>query len=146
MQSEKLMYYQADDISTAYAAKVADLSEKVVTDEIIREARESGVTDLYLMDRDFVLSALREKQERMNPKPLTLEEMREMNGEPVWTETIGLDRTGRWELITCETVCACPLEQKLRAVTWAGDVEWYPLETYGKTWIAYRHKPQEVQP
>lgn len=91
------------------------------------------------------LEALREQEERTNPQPLTLFEMLELDGEPVWTETIGIDRTGRWELITCETVCACPLEQKLRSVTWAGDVEWYPLETYGKTWIAYRHKPEEVQ-
>lgn len=30
------------------------------------------------------LAALREKQERENPKPLTEEELRQMMGEPVW--------------------------------------------------------------
>ena len=32
----------------------------------------------------MALDALREKQERENPKPLTLDELRGMMGEPVW--------------------------------------------------------------
>ena len=32
----------------------------------------------------IALSAINEKQERENPKPLTLDELREMDGEPVW--------------------------------------------------------------
>ena len=31
-------------------------------------------------------------------EPLTLEELREMKGQPVWTVTTGLDGSGRWEI------------------------------------------------
>lgn len=44
--------------------------------------------------------ALREQEERENPKQLTIEELRQMNGEPVWVaELSGLvDQTG-WALV-----------------------------------------------
>ena len=32
----------------------------------------------------FAESAIREQEERENPKPLTLDELRKMDGEPVW--------------------------------------------------------------
>ena len=78
-----------------------------------------------------------------NNEPLTLEELREMDGEPVWTVTTGVSGSGRWELCTCETVCACPLHKVLRCVTAYGEVTDYDLDTYGKTWLAYRQKPEE---
>ena len=77
-------------------------------------------------------------------EPLTLDELREMDGEPVWTVTTGISSSGRWELCTCETVCACPLHKVLRCVTADGEVTDYDLDTYGKTWLAYRQKPEDV--
>jgi len=50
---------------------------------------------------DLALSALREqicqaeKAERENPKPLTLDEMKSLNCEPIWTVTIGVEGSGR---------------------------------------------------
>ena len=76
-------------------------------------------------------------------EPLTLNELRKMDGEPVWTVTAGVSGSGRWELCTCETVCACPLHKVLRCVTADGEVTDYDLDTYGKTWLAYRQKPEE---
>lgn len=38
-------------------------------------------------NRAIILSALRTQQERENPKPLSLDELREMDGEPVWIES-----------------------------------------------------------
>ena len=76
-----------------------------------------------------------------NP-PLTLDELREMNGEPVWTITIGLEGSGRWELCTCEVGTACPLHKVFRCVTATGEVTDYELDTYGKTWLAYHSKPR----
>ena len=76
-------------------------------------------------------------------QPLTLDELRQMDGEPVWTVTTGISSSGRWELCTCETVCACPLHKVLRCVTADGEVTDYDLDTYGKTWLAYCHKPEE---
>lgn len=72
--------------------------------------------------------------------PLTLEQLQEMDGEPVWTVTIGLEGSGRWELCSCETITACPLHKVLRCVTSTGEATDYEFETYGKTWVVYRRK------
>lgn len=88
--------------------------------------------------REKAIAALREQEERENPKPLTIEELRQMDGEPVYV---------------------IPLEKSLKDKSWEewcvmdGDeaevpgIEYWSwnLSAYGKTWIAYRHKPKEVQ-
>lgn len=33
-------------------------------DAIIREAKASGITELYVLNKDFIISAIREKMER----------------------------------------------------------------------------------
>ena len=97
---------------------------------------------------DMAISALRQQElfceVTKKVEPLTLDELRQMDGEPVWTVTTGISSSGRWELCTCETVCACPLHKVLRCVTADGEVTDYDLDTYGKTWLAYRQKPEEV--
>lgn len=85
------------------------------------------------------------RKEKAHNDPLTLDELRKMDGEPVWTTTIGLPGSGRWELCTCETICTCPLHKVLRCVTSEGDVTDYDFDTYGKTWLAYRKKPEEEE-
>ena len=64
------------------------------------------------------LAALREKQERMNPKPLTLEELRQMIDEPVWVVVKSSGR-GFWVIVDA---------------TWLGMTNGY---------TAYRYKPRE---
>lgn len=51
------------------AAKVADMTDHAIWCAIIDAAREEGVTDLYLLDKQFVIDALREKIERMEDTP-----------------------------------------------------------------------------
>ena len=96
---------------------------------------------------EYTISALRQQElfceVTKKVEPLTLDELREMDGEPVWTVTTGISSSGRWELCTCETVRACPLHKVLRCVTAYGEVTDYDLDTYGKTWLAYRQKPEE---
>lgn len=43
------------------AAQVADLTDKLIVDAIIEEAKRNKITDLYLIDRQFVMEALQEK-------------------------------------------------------------------------------------
>ena len=72
--------------------------------------------------------------------PLTLEELREMDGEPVWIETTDIKKANRWAFVDVgsevvrffETRCGvkCPVMGNL-------------FRTYGKTWLAYRRKPEE---
>ena len=128
--------YNGGESIKRIAAKVADLTEKVITDEIIRAAREAGVTDLYLMDRDFLLSAIREKQERMNPKPLTLDELRQMDGEPVFVKSLVLSDEG-WCIVFVER------DGDISAHIPAEDAPYFG-GSYGKGWIAYRYKPKEA--
>ena len=35
-----------------------------IMDEIVKMCREHGITDLYVLNRDFILAAIREKMER----------------------------------------------------------------------------------
>lgn len=62
--------------------------------------------------------------EHENLKPLTLGELRQMNGEPVWVDDWLEDFHG-WEL-------------SANALDYFDDRD---IEQYGSRWIAYRHKP-----
>ena len=44
-------------------AEVADRTDDVIVQAIIREAERAGVNDLYLIDREYILDALRLKRE-----------------------------------------------------------------------------------
>lgn len=46
------------------ACRLIDMWDREMYNEIIKTAHESGIDDLYLMDKQFVLDALREKLER----------------------------------------------------------------------------------
>lgn len=82
-------------------------------------------------------AALCEKAERENPKPLTLEELRQMDGEPVWINDekcwgiINIDEYGQWAGVPFVTF----YYKSVRC-------DWH-IEKRGLT--CYRHKPKEVQ-
>lgn len=46
------------------AVQLIDMQDRAIYNEVIRAAGEAGIDDLYLMDKQFVLDALREKLER----------------------------------------------------------------------------------
>ena len=73
---------------------------------------------------DMAISALRQ-QECVGEanKALTLDELRQMDGEPVWCVSLGaeLSRGNGWYI---------------------GVNNWF-MNGYGKTWLAYRQKPEE---
>ena len=82
----------------------------------------------------LAISALRERIERGNQKPLTLDELREMGGEPVyvvWPD--GRIKNG-WMIVG--------------STIWI-DLFWDDLHDersdYGFAWVAYRYKPKEAQ-
>lgn len=91
--------------------------------------------------RDAAIAAWNRRAEQ-NPKPLTLDELIRMDGEPIWTVTIGLKGSGRWELCEGYTIRACPFKGALRCVDLSGEATLYDYKTYGKTWLAYRTKPE----
>lgn len=80
---------------------------------------------------------LREYSERHNPKALTLEELKERVGMPVWTITNGVEGSGRWEIIEAisdEFIRLCNPEDTTYDC---------PVDTYGKTWLAYDYPPED---
>ena len=86
---------------------------------------------------EMAAAALRERIERKNPQPLTLNELREMGGEPVYIQRIPYN-FGEWHI--------CHGERKYKrhgqAVISMGN-GWLEIEEdYGKTWLAYRYKKE----
>lgn len=112
----------------------------MTTEEAIKFAKyaptfaiEPEVQEFYRMCEE----ALRAKQERENPKPLTLDELRGMVGEPVYISDMG-ERFGPldgWPVIE-------EVGYNLIVIRGGG---WLTLREYGKTWLAYRNKPKEVE-
>lgn len=65
--------------------------------------------------------------------PLTVKELKGMNGEPVWIDNkVG---KSKWELVSYSNKFG------LCTKNGHGVFAWYD---YGKTWLAYRQKPEEV--
>ena len=91
----------------------------------------------------IALSALREKQERDNPKPLTLDELREMDGEPVWCAD--------GEEHSCYCLVNAESEDCIDSESGAWCFAFYGMTRDGENglhnmgWLAYRSKPKEAQ-
>ena len=67
-------------------------------------------------------------------EPLTLDELRQMGGEPVWVQTPGIPKYGRWVI-----VAGVDTEDGQRTLYCQGD---YTCRNYGRDWIAYRCPPE----
>ena len=92
---------------------------------------------------ELTIEALREKLARENPEPLTLAELRQMNGELVWLEVI--DPTEKWlpDFSDWARVYINEISEVWFDV-FGNDIGAMPEESnHGKTWNAYRHKPKE---
>lgn len=74
--------------------------------------------------------------------PLTMEQLREMDGQPVWVKVIG--KTG----IRCDGWCEVEIREKdpFAYVWWPGsEVEDIAkIEDYGKTWACYAYQPAHI--
>lgn len=68
-------------------------------------------------------------------EPLTLEELKEMDGEPVWVQSPGIPEYGSWRI-----VAGVDTEDGARTLYCFGD---YTCRDYGKVWLAYRRPPKE---
>ena len=71
---DKIMHFHLKDacldednplrITTRFYADVVDMTDNLIVDACVKEARKAGINDVYLLDRQFVLDALREKIQR----------------------------------------------------------------------------------
>lgn len=85
-------------------------------------------TKMPIIKWAFYDAFVREQEERENRKPLTLDELRQMDGEPVWIDDWFEDFHG-WEL------------SEDASDYFDGDSR--TVESYGTRWEAYRSKPKE---
>ena len=88
---------------------------------------------------DLAIDALRAQP---SSEPLTLEQLREMHGQPVWIEYINLQgarRDRKWCI--CHTIYGDiqPMDGYAEGGTDTSAI------CYGKTWLAYRRKPERSE-
>lgn len=87
-------------------------------------------------DYETAIEALRAMEERDNPKPLTLDQLKERVGKPVWFKPVNNDE-GWWRVISRTE----PLDGD--AFYFTDSYCW--RNAYGKTWLAYDHEPKESE-
>ena len=81
---------------------------------------------------DMAIAALRQQEAVTNRnEPLTLDELRKMDGEPVWVQSPGVPEYGRWAIVEGVGENCLFLHDD------------FTCHDYGKTWLAYRQKPEE---
>lgn len=73
LNPEELTYSNFEDtplytMTEKLVVQAVDRREQAITDEIIRVAKEAGVTELYLLDKQFIVEAIKEKMEREREK------------------------------------------------------------------------------
>lgn len=70
-------------------------------------------------------------------EPLTLEQLREMDGEPVWGKSLITDKPGEWFIVRVVEM------SKAWFIACAGATQGFgDKDTYGTTWLAYRRPPE----
>ena len=84
---------------------------------------------------DMAISALRQQEHfrevTKKVEPLTLDELRKMDGEPVWVQSPGVPEYGRWAIVEGVGENCLFLRDD------------FTCHDYGKTWLAYRQKPED---
>lgn len=69
-------------------------------------------------------------------EPLTLDELREMNGKPVWIENLEEPEKSQWRL--------CHWDRRKYLVLQGISIGGYLVEEYGEAWIAYAYPPVHI--
>ena len=103
------------------------------------------LADQYRKVADACDLAINALSNRPTSEPLTLEQLREMDEQPVWVKVLG------WTDIRCDGWCEVEVRHQnttdeYAAVAWPGsEIEDIGrTEDYGKTWLAYAYPPAHI--
>lgn len=122
-------------VTSEFVERLAEYEDTGLSPEEITSLKETW--DMY-GGEDGIMALYRQAEN----DPLTLDELREMDGMPVWI-TIPGENCGEWAImrkIELGDICIlCPVGVKRRY----GDDASGVMGDYGKNWIAYRRKPEE---
>ena len=125
-------------------------------DELDFESKTAQHAKYFGLDimvyRQFVFGFLQKLYERIvdesaqpESKPLTLDELLRMKGEPVWVSDIdpfSQDKCSCWAIVGDAEEAGIELYDKFCDKNY---IDFGASELYGKTWLAYRAKPKEVE-
>lgn len=90
--------------------------------------------DILFTEDGTELLTLDGLQKAVKPNdPLALDQLREMDGEPVWVTSTNNGRGRSWALVDRKYEVCREVHGGLAV-----------FENYGKTWLAYRRKPEEA--
>lgn len=88
---------------------------------------------------EYDIDRLREMQQCENLRPLTLDELRKMDGQPVWGQRLISDKPGEWFIVRIVEMRATWFIACAGATQGFGD-----KDNYGDSWIAYRRPPEKA--
>ena len=100
---------------------------------------EEFETDYTGSARDKAIAAWNRRAEQEN-EPLTLDELKQMEGEPVRIVTLDGTDEPRWEIVVSAGKCGVDLICVLNGVETR---DYADFDLYGDTWLAYRNKQKE---
>ena len=123
------------------AAQVADVADEAIVDAMIAAAQQEGLTDLYLIDKQFLFEAIKEKAEREKNAPLTLDELQQMDGEPVYVVDMVTGFDNQWCIVYVSELFPDTGEAMLGGI----ECTWFDFKCYGTKWLAYRRKPETAE-
>lgn len=113
---------QLNDRINSLGLEIARMGEN----ETLRVRKAFLIATLGYMEE--LLGMRREEEDRRaatENNPLSLEQLRQMNGEPVWIKDLKIPQRSHWWVV-----------EELCHGTW---------DNYGKTWLAYARKPEQEE-
>ncbi len=107
---------------------------KAVLENLKAHAEEHGIFPAFSVLVDYVIEVIGNQPTIVPPPndPLTLEELRGMDGEPVWVEFPRCPEATGWMLVDAT-----------RGSVYTGILGKVSFENYSETWLAYRRRPEE---
>ena len=99
------------------------------------EKRDGSGNDFMCKICEFADLVKASRRTQQPNEPLTLEQLRQMNGEPVWIALLNIAKQPTCEVIT--KIC----EDGIHTVGTEGS-DYASFGLYGKTWLAYARKPE----
>jgi hypothetical protein len=119
---------------------IAWINEEIRSLELAPELNGCQMTQEWATQMEIMRTCLEAVQDHFREVTkmvkLTLEQLREMDGRPVWVEDLEKPEKSGWRLIYWDRGKYLVLLSKSAAG--------YILEEYGKTWIAYSYQPANI--